>query len=169
MIRPTRAIAVLFSIGVLAMPGRAGMAQGPANQACRLVTESELQSVLGGKVTLKAGSIGDVQTCSGETPGARVWLRFFKRTEDPSGKAEQAGVDALRKMGAKVVVKAAGGITCMTLVPPPSMASVGFGTTCTVTAKAPMFAVIEITAKTQKDMVPMEKLRAVAEKMRTRF
>jgi hypothetical protein len=32
-----------------------------------------------------------------------------------------------------------------------------------------MFAVIEIQAKTQKDMAPMEKLRSVAEKMATRF
>ena len=45
----------------------------------------------------------------------------------------------------------------------------GFGSTCTVTSKAPTFAVMEITAKTQKDMVPMEKLRAVAEKMASRF
>ena len=45
----------------------------------------------------------------------------------------------------------------------------GFGSTCTVTSKAPTFAVMEITAKTQNDMVPMEKLRAVAEKMASRY
>jgi hypothetical protein len=133
------------------------------------VTGSELQSALGSNVTLKPSSIGEVQTCGGETQSARVLLRFFTRSGDPSGKTEQAGIDAIRKMGAQVDVKTAGGIMCMTAVPPANMAAMGFGTTCTVTSKAPTFAVIEITAKTQKDMVPMEKLRAVAEKMATRF
>jgi hypothetical protein len=72
-------------------------------------------------------------------------------------------------LGAQVDVKTSGGIMCMTAVPPEKMAAMGFGTTCTVTSKAPTFAVIEITAKTQKDMVSMERLRAVAEKMASRF
>ena len=170
MIRQTRAISVLVSaVAVIAMAARTSVAQAPANKACGLVTDSELQSALGSKVALKAGSIGDVQTCSGETPSARVLLRFFKRITDRSGNAEQAGIDAIRKMGAQVDVKTSGGIMCMTAVPPAKMAAMGFGTTCTVTSKAPTFAVIEITAKTQKDMVPMEKLRGVAEKMASRF
>ncbi len=170
MIRLTRAIGVLSSaVIVSAMAAQASMAQAPANKACGLVTESELQSALGSKVTLKAGSIGDVQTCGGESQSARVLLRFFKRSTDSSGNAEQAGIDAIRKMGAQVDVKTSGGIMCMTAVPPGNLAAMGFGTTCTVTSKAPTFAVIEITAKTQKDMVPMEKLRAVAEKMASRF
>ena len=69
-------------------------------------------------MALKAGSLGDVQTCSGETPSARVLLRFFKRITDPSGNAEQAGIDAIRKMRAQVDVKTSGGIVCMTAVPP---------------------------------------------------
>jgi hypothetical protein len=170
MIRPMRAIGVLSSaVIVSAMAAQASMAQAPANKACGLVTESELQSALGSKVTLKEGSIGEVQTCAGETQSARVLVRFFKRSTDSSGKAEQAGIDAIRKMGAQVDVKTSGGIMCMTAVPPEKMAAMGFGTTCTVTSKAPTFAVIEITAKTQKDMVSMERLRVVAEKMASRF
>src|SRR5262245_49074910 len=170
MIRLTRGSGVLFSaVIVCAMVAQASMAQAPANKACGLVTEAELQSALGSTVTLKAGSMGDVQTCGGESQSARVLLRFFKRSTDPSGSAEQAGIDAIRKMGAQVDVKTSGGIMCMTAVPPANLAAMGFGTTCTVTSKAPTFAVIEITAKTQKDMVPMEKLRAVAEKMASRF
>jgi hypothetical protein len=57
----------------------------------------------------------------------------------------------------------------MTTVPPANLAQYGYGTTCTVTSKAPMFAVIEIKAKAQKDMVPMDKLRTIAVKMATRF
>ena len=169
MSRSTRVIVVLSSTLVLSMlAARASMAQATGNKACGLVTESELQSALGSKVALKPGSLGDVQTCSGETPGARVLLRYFTR-KDRSGNAEQAGIEAFKKMGAQVDVKTSGGIMCMTAVPPQNMAAMGFGTTCTVTSKAPTFAVVEITAKTQKDMVPMEKLRAVAEKMATRF
>src|ERR1700674_3597944 len=154
MIRPTCAIGVLSSaVVVIAITAAASMAQAPGNKACALVTDSELQSALGSTVSLKAGSIGDVQTCGGETQGARVLLRFFKRSSDPSGNAEQAGIDAIRKMGAQVDVKTSGGITCMTAVPPGNMAAMGYGTTCTVTSKAPTFAVIEITAKTQKDII----------------
>jgi hypothetical protein len=170
MIRPTCATVLLpAAVVAIAMAARVGVAQAPVDKACGLVTDSELQSALGSKVTLKPGSIGDVQTCGGETQSARVLVRLFKRSSDPSGRAEQAGIDAIRKMGAQVDVKTAGGIMCMTAVPPANMAAMGFGTTCTVTSKAPTFAVIEITAKTQKDMVPMETLRAVAEKMATRF
>jgi hypothetical protein len=168
MIRQARAMGVLGSAAVvIAMAVPAGTA--PANTACGLVTDSELQSALGAKVSLKPGSIGAVQTCAGATPSATVSLRLFKRTADPSGKTEQAGIAALRKMGAEVDVKTSDGITCMTAVPPPKMAAMGFGTTCTVTSKAPTFAVIEVAAKTQKDMVPIDTLRAVAEKMATRF
>jgi hypothetical protein len=170
MIRPTCAIGALSSaVVVIAATAAASMAQAPANRACALVTDSELQSALGSKVTLKAGSIGDVQTCGGETQSVRVLLRFFKRSSDPSGSAEQAGIDTIRKMGAQVDVKTSGGIMCITAVPPENMAAMGYGTTCTVTSKAPTVAVIEITAKTQKEMVPMEKLRSVAEKMASRF
>lgn len=170
MIRSTRTLRVLISaVAVLARIDPTSAAQSPANKACGLVTESELEAVLGSKAPLKAGSIGDVQTCGGAALNAKVLVRFFKRTADPSGNAEQAGVDAIKKMGVQVDVKTSGGVMCMTAVPPASMAAMGFGTTCTVTSKAPTFAVIEVTAKTQKDMVPMESLRAVALKMANRF
>jgi len=170
MIQPRCTIVVLFSaLVVIAMAVRAGMAQAPTNNACGLLTDAELQSVLGMKGMLKAGTIGEIQTCGGETQSAKVLLRFFKRTTDPSGKKEQAGIEATKKMGVQVDAKTSGGILCMATVPPANLAAMGFGTSCTVTSKAPMFAVIEVTSKTQKDMVPMEKLRVVAEKMASRF
>ncbi len=170
MIRAKHTIRVLASaIAVLALIDRTGAAQSPATGACALVTDSELETVLGSKVPLKADSIGDVQTCSGEAQNARVLLRLFTRTGDPSGKTEQAGIDEIKKMGVQVDTKTSGGVMCMTGVPPASMAAMGFGTTCTVISKAPRFAVIEVTAKTQANMVPMETLRAVAEKMAGRF
>ena len=98
MIRLTPAIGVLSSVVIVgAMAAQASMAQAPAHKACGLVTESELQSALGSKVTLKAGSIGDVQTCGGVSQSTRVQLRLFKRSTDSSGNAEQAGIDAIAR------------------------------------------------------------------------
>ena len=166
-----RAISTFFLlVSAATLSSASGLvAQTTTNKACGLVAESEVQSVLSAKVPLKNGAIGDVQTCSGETPTATMTIRLFRRMGDPAGAKEKAGIEAIKKMGAQVDVKTSGGVTCMTTVPPANMAQYGFSTSCTVTNKAPMFAVIEIQAKTQKDMAPMEKLRSVAEKMATRF
>ena len=169
MNRATTVFLLLSSAGTLIATAQATTAQTPPGKACGLVTETEIQSVLGAKVTLKSGAIGDVQTCSGEASTATMTIRLFRRTGDPSGAKEKAGIEAIKKMGAQVDVKSSGGVTCMTTVPPANLAQYGFSTSCTVTNKAPMFAIIEIQAKTQKDMASMEKLRSVAEKMATRF
>ena len=163
-----RALAA-FALTLISGAVRTMVAQAPANKACGLVTASELQTILGGSVTLTPSSIGEVQMCTGKTQTASVVVRLFKRTTDPSGRTEQAGIDAVKRMGAQVDVKTSGGITCMTTVPPPSLTQYGYGTTCTVASKAPIFAVIEVTAKAQKDMVPMERLRAIAERMANRI
>ncbi|MGZ5102523.1 MAG: hypothetical protein ACXWBU_17320, partial [Usitatibacter sp.] len=89
-------------------------------------------------------------------------VRTFTRTGDPGVAREQAGVEAMRKMGAQVEVKTFGAITCVATIPSQSMALAGDGTSCTV-KKAPKFAVIEVAAKDRKDMVSMERLRTVAE------
>ena len=153
----------------LLLPGAPTVvAQTPAN-ACRLVNASELQAILGGAINLKSGAIGEVQVCSGEGQTGKVSVRVFKRTSGPSDTREQAGIEAVKKMGAQVDVTTSGGIMCMTVVPPAQMLAMGYGTTCTVMSKAPLYAVIEISAKTQKDMVPIDKLRPIAERMATRF
>ena len=160
-------MAVAITIGSALHPLAA---QTPTSDACRLVTEAEFESVLGGKVTPQSTSIGEVQTCSARAQASSATVRLFKRTGDPSGAKEQAGIEALKKMGAQVDVKTSGGITCVTTVPPANMAArMGFGTSCTVMSKAPIYAVIETRATSQKDLVPMEKLRSVAEKMAGRM
>ena len=159
----------VFCAALTALTSSSGLAQAPPNKACALVTASELQAAFGSAVTLKPGTLGNVQTCGGQTPTASVLIRYFSRAGDKSGLTEQAAIEALKKAGAQVDVKSSGGITCLTMVPPPQSAAMGFGTSCTVTSKAPLFAVIEVTAQSQKDMLSIEKLRPVAEKMATRF
>jgi hypothetical protein len=170
MNRATRVSLLLMAVAVPIMSGFHPLAaQAPANDACRLVTGAEFESLLSGKATPQSVSLGEVQTCSARTQTTSATVRLFKRTGDPSGAREQAGIDALKKMGGQVEVKTSGGITCVTAIPPADKVQMGFGTSCTVTNKAPMFAVIEVRATSQKDMVPMEKLRAVAEKMAGRM
>lgn len=144
-------------------------AQTAAGNPCGLVTDSELAPVLGGKAPLKSGSLGAVNTCSADGPAASMLLRVFKRSGDPNGEREKAGVEKMKKMGAQIEAKEFADMTCMTIVAPASLPQLGYNTTCTLTKKAPMFAVIEIKAKSQKDMASIDKVRAVAEKMATRF
>ena len=139
MMRPTRLLAVLGSILLSTLTAQASRAEVPAN-ACALVTASELQSAIGGAITLQSGSMGKVQTCSGQTQaGTRVLVRMFTRTTDAAGNTEKAGIAAAKKSGAQTEVQNNGGVMCSTVVPPQGMEAMGYGTTCTVTRKAPLY------------------------------
>jgi hypothetical protein len=136
--------------------------------ACGLVTPAELQPVLGAKIALKPKMRGEVQTCSGQTATASVIVRLFRRTGNPDGVIEPAGIAAAKKMGAQVDMSTLNGITCL-MVRPPRNVQMGYLTSCTVIRKKPMYAVIEITADTRVDMVTIDRLFPVAEKMATRY
>jgi hypothetical protein len=156
-----------FVFTVLFLSAPIASAQG--NKACGLLTAGELQSVVGGSVAgLNGGSMpGDVQICSGSAPKARVMLRIARKKGDTAGAAAK-GVEIFRKMGAQVDVKTFGPITCSSVIPPKDKEVYGFNTTCTVT-KGDTVAGVEITAKNQADMVPIDKLHPLAEKMAGRF
>jgi hypothetical protein len=139
-----------------------------ANKACALVTPAELEAALGEKVTLKPQSgTGSVAMCTGTSPKANVLLRVAAKREG-SGDAAKAGVEMMRKQGYQVDVKMFGPITCSTMEPPANLAGHGFNTTCSVT-KGTLVAAIEVTAKAKADVIPIERLKPVAEKMAGRF
>ena len=138
-----------------------------ANKACDLLTGSELETALGTKVALRGSGAPGVEMCMGQVPTARVLLRLAAGPAG-DGSKERAGLDMARKMGAEVEVKTFGPITCSTMLPPPSLAEHGFTTACTV-RKANAVAGVEVTAKTRKGMVSIEKLRPLAELMASRF
>jgi hypothetical protein len=71
-------------------------------------------------------------------------------------------------MGATVQVKTFGPIVCSTMIPPANMRQYGYNTTCSVT-KGDVVAGVEIGARNRKDMVPIDKLRPLAEKLATRL
>jgi hypothetical protein len=171
----TKLVAVLTATPVviltlLAFLGAPLMAQ--ANKACALASPAEIEGVLGAKVAgLKAQQTGDASTqiCMGTSPKGRVMLRLAKqKSEGTPGEKERKGIEIAKKMGAQVDVQTSGPITCSTFIPPQSLEAHGFNTTCTVT-KGDAVAGIEITAKTRADMVPIAKLRPLAEKMSGRF
>lgn len=115
---------------------------------------------------LKPRALGTADACVGQTGTISVVLRLAKRSGNPG--AEAAGIETLKKMGAQVQIKTDGSITCSTTIPPRSLEQYGFNTTCSV-LKNGQVAAIEVTAKSQKDLVSMDSLRAVAERMSTRF
>lgn len=165
-------VAAIWS-GMLGL-GHQAVVAADTNKACGLLTPAELESVLGGKVTINSGAPmpgGNTEICTGQASTASVMLRLvtgLNPGRDRSGSKEKTGIELFKKMGAKVEVKSFGPITCSTIEPPAEQTQKGFNTTCTVT-KETAVAGIEVTAKNQKDMVSIERLRPLAEKMAGRF
>src|SRR5262245_447301 len=146
------------------------LATAQGNKACGLLTAAELESVLNSKVSgLNGGGMpgNEAQICTGTSPKASVMLRIA-RSKGNSKDAAAKGLEIVRQMGAQVDVKTFGPITCSTVIPPKNLEAHGFNTTCTIT-KADSVAGVEITAKTRADMVPIDKLHPLAEKMAGRF
>lgn len=140
------------------------------NKACALATPDELQALLGAKVSGLRGTEtpgGNAAMCMGQTPTASVMLRVAKRSAQGAG-AGAAGIETAKKMGAQVDVKTFGAVICSTMIPPANLAQLGFNTTCSVVKKTNV-AAIEVTAKSQKDMIAIDKLRPLAEKLAERF
>ena len=160
----------LFVVAIIPVPA---VAAGSI-KACDLLTPSELEPVLGAKVILKSDGTmpgGKAEHCTGQAPAAAVMLRLVAGLDpgrDRSGGKEKAGIDMIKKMGGQVDVKTFGPVVCSTMQPPAGKEQMGYNTTCTV-SKDTALAGIEVNVKSQKDMVSIEKLRPLAEKMAERF
>ena len=143
-------------------------------KACDLLTPSELEAVLGAKVILKSdGTIpgGKTEHCTGQAPAVAVMLRLVTGLDpgrDDLDSKEKKDIEMDKRMGAQVEVKTFGPVTCSTLIPSAKLAQKRYNTTCTVN-KDTAAASIEMNAKRRKDMISIEKLRPLAEKMAGRF
>lgn len=154
---------ILLLIAALTMPSAA---LATDNRACKLLTAAELEPVVGGKLFPFQGSAyrtGDMCTASSAT--VTVMLRLAKKEQADGG---AKSVDMLRRMGAKVKFKTFGLITCSTVIPPKHMQQYGFKTACSVSKTAEV-AAVEVRTKNQKDMVSIDKLHPLADKMTGRF
>ena len=154
---------MLLLIAVLGMPSGA---LATDNRACKLLTAAELEPVVGGKMRAFQGSsyrTGDM--CAASSTVANVMLRLGKKEQ---ADAATKSMKMLRRMGARINVKTFGPITCSTITPPKDMQQYGFKTTCSV-SKAAEIAAVEVRAKNQKDMVSINALHTLADKMAGRF
>ena len=86
---------------------------------------------------------------------------------DPLGYLEQVGRQSANSVKAQFEAKRFGSsILCTTLIPPKPGP---YSTQCMAVKKPTGMATITILVATQQDMVPMDKLRPLAEKMLGRF
>jgi hypothetical protein len=139
------------------------------NKACKLLTPAELEPVVGGKLSAFQGqSTGTTDMCSATSTNAKVLLRLAQKKGGASADAAAKGLEIAKKMGATVDVKTFGPIVCSSFIPPKGKEMAGYNTTCTV-SKGDAVAGVEVTVKAQKDIVSIDKLRPLADKMAGRF
>jgi len=137
------------------------------NKACKLLTVAELEPLVGKLSAFSPQSLGTTDMCSATSPNAKVLLRSAQKRAS-SADAAAKGLEIAKKMGATVDVKTFGPIVCSTFIPPKGKEIAGFNTTCTV-SKGDTVAGVEVTAKSQKDMVSIDKLHPLADKMAGRL
>jgi len=144
------------------------------NKACGLVTALEVESILGATVALKGSGAmpgGKAEICMGQAANGRLMLRLVTGLDpgrDRSGSKEKAGIEMLKQMGGRVEVKTFGPIVCSTVEPPADKQQLGYNTTCTVNKDTAM-AGIEFTGNKKQDMLPIDRVHGLAEKMAGRF
>ncbi len=172
--RQTRSVVVRAAWITVLTVSVVAFAAAADNKACKLLTAAELEPVVGAKLSaFSAQSYGTAEMCTATSTKATIMLRWAKK-KDPfsagtsSSDAAAKGLEIVKKMGATVDVKTFGPIVCSTIIPPKGKEVSGFNTTCTM-SKADAVAGVEVTAKTQRDMVAIDKLRPLAEKMAGRF
>lgn len=135
---------------------------------CTLLTAAEISAAIGKPVPAMKPMGGSI--CTADASGIRVLVRVAKRTGPPDREAK--GLEMIKKMGAQVDFKKFGAATCTSIAPPPAGAKSAalntFNTTCSV-LKDGTVAAVEITAKEQKDAVPIDRLGPLGEKLAARF
>jgi hypothetical protein len=156
------AAAVVMAAGL----GPAGAGQ-PAS--CRLLQPAELESALGGKTAgLQRANLGPADACTGQVGTRTVLIRVAERRGDREGAVERQGIEVARKQGIQVDVKTEGDLTCSTMVPPASLAQMGFNTTCSIFRGGRVVAV-EVTARSRDEMASMQVVRGLVEKAWSRL
>jgi hypothetical protein len=149
-----------LALAVLLVPAPVGAGQSSAS--CNLLQPAELESALGGKPTqFSSVSQGEADICTGQVGKLKVLIRVARRQGD--GTAERQGIDAARRMGAQVEVKTEGDLTCSTVIPPVSLAHLGFNTTCSI-LRAGRVVAVEVTAPSQQEMASMDAVRGLVQK-----
>jgi hypothetical protein len=160
-------------------------AQQNALKACDLLTPPELQAAVGGSVSHPSGEArpyhknpvvdhdGVLYTCS-EVAGTRhITIHYNASPVTAQGKkfAETGARNAeeeLRNQGYQIQNKDVNGSRCTTLLAPANSKATAvdesmLGTAC-VREKGPYVVSITVSASSQSDLLPMEKVTSLVEK-----
>jgi hypothetical protein len=151
-------------------------AQQPSD-ACKLLQPAELESALGGKAGKFDNAARDLASagfntqnspnvCFGQVGSLKVMIRNAKREGD--GTKERKGLEMARSQGWQIEVKSEGELTCSSAMPPASQAQYGFNTTCSI-LRAGRVVAVEVTARSQKEMVSMDVVRKLVQKAASRL
>jgi hypothetical protein len=146
---------------------------------CKLLTPAEIEGALGGKVVFAGGAQwGATPTCAGASTPKRmsIMLMFVPgnagkaddpKWADPLGYLEQVSRASGNSIKAQMEFKRFGSsMLCSTLIPPKPGP---YSTQCLVVKKPTGMVSISVLVVTQQDMVPIDKLHLLAEKMAGRF
>jgi hypothetical protein len=142
---------------------------------CKLLTPAEMESVLGVKVSgfTRGSAPGGTLTCNGDAgKGVSVGLVLsIQKPGDPKIPDLMGWIENQSRQGAKAIsaqldVKRFGSsILCTAMITPKTGP---YNTQC-YAVKPTSMAAITVLVPTQQEMLPMDKLRPLAEKMLTRF
>jgi hypothetical protein len=173
----------------LVAPHRADAQTGArSDKACSLLTASELEQVMGGKLEKPLAGMkvpytkdanhdhdGAILTCQGKLGARFVMVVYGTQPVTPEGRKrgeERARLaqEKLRTSGYTIKEKDFGDLKCWTMQPPANQKegfSV-FGTNCGGT-RGDYFYSVSISATGAGDLIPIEKLKAVADKAASRL
>ena len=143
---------------------------------CKLLTPAEIESILGIKVPrFTHGSVqgSNTVTCNGDTvKGMSVGMMYAPpkpgdpKIADHMSWIETYSRDSAKAIGANLNVQRFGSsVICTQLITPKGGP---FNTQC-YAVKPPNMAAVTVLVPTQQAMVPMDKLRPLAEKILGRF
>lgn len=140
--------------------------------ACSLLTPAEIESVLGIKLSGFGSGLptGPTPTCSGIAKNhASVFVMFTPgqpndpNWADPLGFLEDQSRASAKSINAQMGAKRFGSsIPCTRLIP---LKQGPYSTQCMAVKKPTGMGSISVMVKTQQDMVPIDKLHLLAEKM----
>lgn len=169
-------VVVLIVVSILWTWGIVGTDDAFAvTDACKLLSAGEIGVVVGEKVTFLPAVTPELCNIQiGNGPDA-LKVHFGKKTK-PSKEAEEytkQGEEMIKKKGIKTTIEKHGNTTCTTSAPPAQPKKISspfdlYNTTCIVD-KGELQLVLMIYRTSEKKMVPISKLRPLAEKAASRL
>lgn len=144
-------------------------------EACRLLSAGEIEAVVGEKVTFHPASAHErcnIQIGNGPD---NLMVHLVKKAK-PSKEAEEytkQGEEEIKKRGIKTTIEKQGNTTCTTSAPPHPPQKIGspfdlYSTSC-VFKKGELLLILMIYRTSEKKMVPVSRLRPLAEKAASRL